>query len=160
MGSGKTGRRRRARVSWAPVPCHNQITATTDEASVNIPNLLANTTIISASPRSTPCQPNSHVIEHWRETEHHFSLELEMPKENHRMISESPWVERAAGYHVMADSVDVTWSVRRFSLCVRSIGDIYLKKSEYNMDRIFQKIGLVIALKRLALTAEPQIHVR
>uniref|UniRef100_A0A453K8F2 UBP-type domain-containing protein n=1 Tax=Aegilops tauschii subsp. strangulata TaxID=200361 RepID=A0A453K8F2_AEGTS len=34
----------------------------------------------SASPRSTPCQPHSHVIEHWRETEHHFSLELETPK--------------------------------------------------------------------------------
>ncbi|KAF6986353.1 hypothetical protein CFC21_004122 [Triticum aestivum] len=42
----------------------------------------------------------------------------------------------------------------------RSIGDIYLKKPEYNMDRIFRKIGLVIALKRLALTTEPQIHVR
>jgi pyruvate dehydrogenase phosphatase len=41
----------------------------------------------------------------------------------------------------------------------RSIGDVYLKKPEYNMDLIFQKIGLVIALKRPTLTVEQQIHV-
>uniref|UniRef100_A0A453LUP0 protein-serine/threonine phosphatase n=1 Tax=Aegilops tauschii subsp. strangulata TaxID=200361 RepID=A0A453LUP0_AEGTS len=42
----------------------------------------------------------------------------------------------------------------------RSIGDVYLKKPEYSLDPLFRQIGPVIALKRPALSAEPQIHVR
>uniref|UniRef100_A0A453K825 Uncharacterized protein n=1 Tax=Aegilops tauschii subsp. strangulata TaxID=200361 RepID=A0A453K825_AEGTS len=40
------GLRQRARLSWAPVHCRNQITTIVGEASVNIPIFLATTTII------------------------------------------------------------------------------------------------------------------
>ena len=42
----------------------------------------------------------------------------------------------------------------------RSIGDIYLKKPEFNRDPLFQQFGYPIPLKRPVMTAEPSIQVR
>jgi pyruvate dehydrogenase phosphatase len=42
----------------------------------------------------------------------------------------------------------------------RSIGDVYLKKPEFNRDPIFQQFGNPIPLKRPVMTAEPSILVR
>lgn len=52
------------------------------------------------------------------------------------------------------------WRVKGIIQVSRSIGDVYLKKQEYSMDPLFRQIGPVIALKRPALSAEPQIQVR
>ncbi|WRX10009.1 PPM-type phosphatase-like domain - like 5 [Theobroma cacao] len=45
-------------------------------------------------------------------------------------------------------------------LVSRSIGDIYLKKPEFNRDPLFQQFGLPIPLKRPVMTAEPSILIR
>ena len=42
----------------------------------------------------------------------------------------------------------------------RSIGDIYLKKPEFNRDPLFQQFGYPIPLKRPVMTAEPSIKER
>ena len=42
----------------------------------------------------------------------------------------------------------------------RSIGDVYLKKPEFNRDPIFQQFGNPIPLKRPVMTAEPSIVIR
>ena len=39
----------------------------------------------------------------------------------------------------------------------RSIGDVYLKKPEFNRDPIFQQFGNPVPLRRPVLTAEPSI---
>jgi pyruvate dehydrogenase phosphatase len=39
----------------------------------------------------------------------------------------------------------------------RSIGDVYLKKPEFNRDPIFQQFGNPIPLRRPVMTAEPSI---
>ncbi|CAM0876361.1 unnamed protein product [Alopecurus aequalis] len=52
------------------------------------------------------------------------------------------------------------WRIKGIIQVSRSIGDVYLKKQEYSMDPLFRQIGPVIALKRPALSAVPQIQVR
>ncbi|RVW49872.1 putative protein phosphatase 2C 63 [Vitis vinifera] len=42
----------------------------------------------------------------------------------------------------------------------RSIGDVYLKKPEFNRDPIFQQFGNPVPLKRPVMTAEPSILIR
>ena len=42
----------------------------------------------------------------------------------------------------------------------RSIGDVYLKKPEFNRDPIFQQFGNPIPLRRPVMTAEPSILIR
>lgn len=42
----------------------------------------------------------------------------------------------------------------------RSIGDVYLKKPEFNRDPIFQKFGNLVPLKHPVMTAEPSIVIR
>lgn len=42
----------------------------------------------------------------------------------------------------------------------RSIGDVYLKKPEFNRDPIFQQFGTPVPLKRPVMTAEPSILTR
>ena len=42
----------------------------------------------------------------------------------------------------------------------RSIGDVYLKKPEFNRDPIFQQFGNPVPLKRAVMTAEPSILTR
>ncbi|KAF7142241.1 hypothetical protein RHSIM_Rhsim05G0089600 [Rhododendron simsii] len=42
----------------------------------------------------------------------------------------------------------------------RSIGDVYLKKPEFNRDPLFRQFGHLIPLKRPVLTAEPSILIR
>lgn len=39
----------------------------------------------------------------------------------------------------------------------RSIGDVYLKKPEFNRDPILQQFGIPVPLKRAVLSAEPAI---
>ncbi|KAI4993493.1 hypothetical protein ZWY2020_007806 [Hordeum vulgare] len=106
-----------ARLSWAPVPCRNQITSTTDEASVNISNFLLIACGIldncCASPRSTPCHLDNHVIKHWREIELNISLELKTPKKNGRN-GWAPWIQRdPLKDHVLIILVKPTASIRR-----------------------------------------------
>lgn len=42
----------------------------------------------------------------------------------------------------------------------RSIGDVYLKKPEFNRDPLFHHFGIPVPLKRPVMTAEPSILVR
>lgn len=42
----------------------------------------------------------------------------------------------------------------------RSIGDVYLKKPEFNRDPIFQQFGNLVPLKHPVMTAEPSIVIR
>lgn len=42
----------------------------------------------------------------------------------------------------------------------KSIGDIYLKKPEFNRDPLFQQFGIPVPLTRPVMTAEPSILVR
>ncbi|XBI50592.1 hypothetical protein VPH35_113976 [Triticum aestivum] len=143
------GQRRHAILSWAPVPCRNQITTIVGEASVNIPIFLATTTIIGASPRSTPCQPHSHVIEHWRETEHHFSLELETPKLFHAIVIYSGFEKTKL--HVLANSACVYFL--RFERM-----DFFL---QYRVQRILQEkiLGLHIHRKSYGTLENQRIPV-
>lgn len=52
------------------------------------------------------------------------------------------------------------WRVKGIIQVSRSIGDVYLKKPEFNRDPMFSKIGLPVCLKRPVLTAEPSLHER
>ncbi|KAE8008076.1 hypothetical protein FH972_004623 [Carpinus fangiana] len=52
------------------------------------------------------------------------------------------------------------WRVKGIIQVSRSIGDVYLKKPEFNRDPIFQQFGNPIPLKRPVMTAEPSIIVR
>lgn len=51
------------------------------------------------------------------------------------------------------------WRVKGIIQVSRSIGDIYLKKPEFNRDPLFQHFGFPLALRRPVLSAEPSIHV-
>lgn len=42
----------------------------------------------------------------------------------------------------------------------RSIGDIYLKKPEFNRDPLFQQYGYPVPLRRAVISAEPSILIR
>ncbi|XVE82883.1 hypothetical protein DITRI_Ditri16bG0041500 [Diplodiscus trichospermus] len=52
------------------------------------------------------------------------------------------------------------WRIKGIIQVSRSIGDIYLKKPEFNRDPLFQQFGLPIPLKRPVMTAEPSILIR
>ncbi|XP_057964289.1 probable protein phosphatase 2C 63 [Malania oleifera] len=52
------------------------------------------------------------------------------------------------------------WRIKGIIQVSRSIGDIYLKKPEFNRDPLFQQFGSPIPLKRPAMTAEPSILIR
>ncbi|XP_062101856.1 probable protein phosphatase 2C 63 [Humulus lupulus] len=51
------------------------------------------------------------------------------------------------------------WRIKGIIQVSRSIGDVYLKKPEFNRD-LFQQCGIPIPLKRAVMTAEPSIIVR
>lgn len=50
------------------------------------------------------------------------------------------------------------WRVKGIIQVSRSIGDVYLKKPEYNRDPLFSHIGFSGSLKKPVLTAEPSLH--
>ncbi|XAR52899.1 Phosphoprotein phosphatase [Bertholletia excelsa] len=52
------------------------------------------------------------------------------------------------------------WRIKGIIQVSRSIGDVYLKKPEFNRDPIFQQFGSPIPLRRPVLTAEPSILMR
>lgn len=52
------------------------------------------------------------------------------------------------------------WRIKGIIQVSRSIGDVYLKKPEFNRDPIFQQYGNPIPLKRAVMSAEPSILVR
>ncbi|OAY35564.1 probable protein phosphatase 2C 78 [Manihot esculenta] len=52
------------------------------------------------------------------------------------------------------------WRIKGIIQVSRSIGDVYLKKPEFNKDPLFHHIGLPVPLKRPVMTAEPSILVR
>ncbi|XP_030943670.1 probable protein phosphatase 2C 63 isoform X2 [Quercus lobata] len=52
------------------------------------------------------------------------------------------------------------WRIKGIIQVSRSIGDVYLKKPEFNRDPIFQQFGNPIPLRRPVMTAEPSILIR
>ncbi|CAI9111317.1 OLC1v1011515C1 [Oldenlandia corymbosa var. corymbosa] len=52
------------------------------------------------------------------------------------------------------------WRIKGIIQVSRSIGDIYLKKPEFNRDPMFQHYGYPIPLKRAVMSAEPSILIR
>ncbi|MCO5562725.1 hypothetical protein L7F22_016357 [Adiantum nelumboides] len=52
------------------------------------------------------------------------------------------------------------WRVKGIIQVSRSIGDLYLKKPEYNRDLLFSHAGLPLALTRPVLSAEPALYER
>ncbi|XP_065874112.1 probable protein phosphatase 2C 78 [Euphorbia lathyris] len=52
------------------------------------------------------------------------------------------------------------WRIKGIIQVSRSIGDIYLKKPEFNKDISFQQFGFPVQLKSAVMTAEPSILVR
>jgi pyruvate dehydrogenase phosphatase len=52
------------------------------------------------------------------------------------------------------------WRIKGIIQVSRSIGDVYLKKPEFNRDPMFQQYGSPVPLKRAVMTAEPSILVR
>ncbi|KAJ4967344.1 hypothetical protein NE237_019193 [Protea cynaroides] len=62
--------------------------------------------------------------------------------------------------HIVVNSRGV-WRIKGIIQVSRSIGDIYLKKPEFNRDPFFQQFGYPgIPLKRPVMTAEPSIQIR
>ncbi|KAI5059511.1 hypothetical protein GOP47_0026167 [Adiantum capillus-veneris] len=52
------------------------------------------------------------------------------------------------------------WRVKGIIQVSRSIGDVYLKKPEYNKDHRFSRSGSPLLLKKPVLSAEPSLHER
>lgn len=52
------------------------------------------------------------------------------------------------------------WRVKGIIQVSRSIGDIYMKKPEFNRDPLFAQFGCPVPIQRPVLSAEPSIHVR
>ncbi|XP_065869978.1 probable protein phosphatase 2C 63 [Euphorbia lathyris] len=52
------------------------------------------------------------------------------------------------------------WRIKGIIQVSRSIGDVYLKKPEFNRDPLFQQFGSPVPLKRAVMTAEPAILIR
>ncbi|XP_021908289.1 probable protein phosphatase 2C 63 [Carica papaya] len=52
------------------------------------------------------------------------------------------------------------WRIKGIIQVSRSIGDVYLKKPEFNRDPLFQQFASPIPLKRPVMTAEPSILIR
>ncbi|KAL6961898.1 [pyruvate dehydrogenase (acetyl-transferring)]-phosphatase [Sarracenia purpurea var. burkii] len=52
------------------------------------------------------------------------------------------------------------WRIKGIIQVSRSIGDVYLKKPDFNRDPRFQQFGTPVPLKRPVLTAEPSILIR
>ncbi|XP_058215454.1 probable protein phosphatase 2C 63 [Rhododendron vialii] len=52
------------------------------------------------------------------------------------------------------------WRIKGIIQVSRSIGDVYLKKPEFNRDPLFRQFGHLIPLKGPVLTAEPSILIR
>lgn len=50
------------------------------------------------------------------------------------------------------------WRVKGIIQVSRTIGDVYLKKPEYNRDPRFSHVGLAVSLKKPVLSAEPSLH--
>ncbi|KAG5548228.1 hypothetical protein RHGRI_013809 [Rhododendron griersonianum] len=60
----------------------------------------------------------------------------------------------------MICETDEPWMAILVDIVSRSIGDVYLKKPEFNRDPLFRQFGHLIPLKRPVLTAEPSILIR
>ncbi|XP_043713517.1 probable protein phosphatase 2C 63 [Telopea speciosissima] len=61
--------------------------------------------------------------------------------------------------HIVVYSRGV-WRIKGIIQVSRSIGDIYLKKPEFNRDPLFHQFGAPVPLKRPVVTAEPSIQIR
>ncbi|KAG6729044.1 hypothetical protein I3842_01G007600 [Carya illinoinensis] len=61
--------------------------------------------------------------------------------------------------HIVVNSRGV-WRIKGIIQVSRSIGDVYLKKPEFNRDPLFRHFGPLIPLKRPVMTAEPSIVIR
>ncbi|XVF61296.1 hypothetical protein PTKIN_Ptkin08bG0118900 [Pterospermum kingtungense] len=100
--------------------------------------------------RESPNGTNNQVVAERLSTDHNVGVE-EVRKE---VVALHP-----DDSHVVVCSRGV-WRIKGIIQVSRSIGDIYLKKPEFNRDPLFQQFGLPIPLKRPVMTAEPSILIR
>lgn len=94
---------------------------------------------------------------------HKNSVVAERLSDDHNVADEEVRKELVALHPDDAHIVVYTrgvWRVKGIIQVSRSIGDVYLKKPEFNRDPIFQQFGNPIPLKRPVMTAEPSILVR
>ncbi|CDO97255.1 unnamed protein product [Coffea canephora] len=80
-------------------------------------------------------------------TDHNVSCEMVRREVEAQHPGDSPIVIYCRG----------VWRIKGIIQVSRSIGDIYLKKPEFNRDPIFQQFGNPVPLRRPVLTAEPSI---
>ncbi|OMO56534.1 phosphatase 2C (PP2C)-like protein [Corchorus capsularis] len=100
--------------------------------------------------RLSPNGTNSQVVAERLSTDHNVGVE-EVRKE---VVALHP-----DDSHIVVYNRGV-WRIKGIIQVSRSIGDIYLKKPDFNRDPLFQQFGLPIPLKRPVMTAEPSIIVR
>ncbi|XWS33527.1 hypothetical protein CRYUN_Cryun22dG0090900 [Craigia yunnanensis] len=100
--------------------------------------------------RASPNETNNQVVPERLSTDHNVGVE-EVRKE---VIALHP-----DDSHIVVYNHGV-WRLKGIIQVSRSIGDIYLKKPEFNRNPLFQQFGLPIPLKRPVMTAEPSIVIR
>uniref|UniRef100_A0A0C9RQ65 protein-serine/threonine phosphatase n=1 Tax=Wollemia nobilis TaxID=56998 RepID=A0A0C9RQ65_9CONI len=96
------------------------------------------------------CQTKKSVTAERLSTEHNAALE-EVRKELRALHPDDS--------HIVVYRQGV-WRVKGIIQVSRSIGDIYLKKPEFNKDPLFAQFGYPIPLQRPVMSAEPSILVR
>ncbi|KAJ4826647.1 hypothetical protein Tsubulata_001522 [Turnera subulata] len=94
--------------------------------------------------------PNSAVVAERLTTDHNVSVE-EVRKEVEALHPDDS--------HIVVYTRGV-WRIKGIIQVSRSIGDVYLKKPEFNRDPLFQQFGSPLYLKRAVMTAEPSILIR
>ncbi|KAK9988557.1 hypothetical protein SO802_028796 [Lithocarpus litseifolius] len=99
--------------------------------------------------RDSECKKNSVVAERLS-NDHNVALE-EVRKELEALHPDDS--------HIVVYTRGV-WRIKGIIQVSRSIGDVYLKKPEFNRDPIFQQFGNPIPLRRPVMTAEPSILIR
>ncbi|XP_022741249.1 probable protein phosphatase 2C 63 [Durio zibethinus] len=100
--------------------------------------------------RVSPNGTNNRVVAERLSTDHNVGVE-EVRKE---VVALHP-----DDSHVVVYNHGV-WRIKGIIQVSRSIGDIYLKKPEFNRDYLFQQFGLPVPLKRPVMTAVPSILMR
>ncbi|KAF3438820.1 hypothetical protein FNV43_RR17095 [Rhamnella rubrinervis] len=100
--------------------------------------------------RVSQSQPNSVVLAERLSTDHNVAVE-EVRKEVKELHPEDS--------HIVVYTRGV-WRIKGIIQVSRSIGDVYLKKPEFNRDPLFHHFGLHVPLKRAVMTAEPSIVAR
>ncbi|GMY11864.1 probable protein phosphatase 2C 63 [Fagus crenata] len=100
--------------------------------------------------RASQEKPNSPVVAERLSTDHNVGVE-EVRREVEALHPDDS--------HIVVYTRGV-WRIKGIIQVSRSIGDVYLKKPEFNRDPLFHQFGTPIPLKRAVVTAEPSIVIR